>query len=399
MKKIICMPDGNFLAHVTRPLEIAKCLRNMGYLVEFAGEGDYMRLPAKEGFNVLPLITIDQQTTLDRIRSSRLDLYDYDLVKAHVAAESSFFKVHQPDLVLGDCRMTLRTSCSLNHIPLVMIKNALWSSYYTVQMRAPETHFLTNLFGRKLMNPLVPIIKDFVISFDIRPFKKYHKEQGLPIPKNIYNVIEGDINLLADFPDYGPTANLPPNHIYIGPIVWEPDIPLPDRLRDLDPAKPTIYFTMGSTGFTKFFERAIDIFGNTDFQCIITTADMVSLSNAPDNFYIFDYLPGSKVMEISDVVVCHGGNGTLYQALIQGTPVIGIPTFADQEHNLDRIVSLGAGIHLSEMAFKSSDLLGAVNTVLNDETYKNNAAIYQRKLRDYDGPQKGSQVINNFLCR
>jgi len=397
MNKVLCIPDGNFLAHVTRPLEIAKCLRTMGYTVAFAGNGDYMRLPTEEGFEVIPLVTVDPKIVLDRARKGRLDIYNYDLLKEHISEETSLYKAYKPDLILGDYRMTLRTSCLLNNIPLVMIKNAMWTDYYSIKLRTPESSILTKLFGRKLVDPIIPYIANFIFSYDIRVFNKLHKELGLRRLNNIHNVIEGDINLLADLPDYAPTDHLPQDHIYIGPIVWEPTVAFPERLKSLDPNRPTIYFTMGSTGFPKFFERAKEIFGTSDYQCIVTTAGMVQLSSVPDNFYVFDYLPGSKVMEISDVVVCHGGNGTLYQALIAGTPIIGIPTFGDQEYNLDRIVSLGTGISLSETNFKPADLSNAVNEILRNDSYKINAVKYQNELRDYNGPQKGANMIEAFL--
>jgi len=94
---------------------------------------------------------------------------------------------------------------------------------------------------------------------------------------------------------------------------------------------------MGSTGYARFFEQAIEIFGNSEYQCIMTTAGMVSLSCIPENFYVTDYAPGSKIMEKSDVVVCQGGNGTIYQAMSKGVPIIGIPTMHDQEFNLAQL--------------------------------------------------------------
>ena len=99
---------------------------------------------------------------------------------------------------------------------------------------------------------------------------------------------------------------LPTNFHYIGPILWEPDVQTPNWLEELDSERPTLYFTMGSTGNPSFFEQAIEIFGNSEYQCMMTTAGMVELSNVPDNFFVVDYAPGSMIMEKSDIVVCHG---------------------------------------------------------------------------------------------
>ena len=47
--KILVMPDGNWLSHTSRPFEIAKELRELGYDVVFASDGQYMRLPREGG--------------------------------------------------------------------------------------------------------------------------------------------------------------------------------------------------------------------------------------------------------------------------------------------------------------------------------------------------------------
>jgi len=44
---MLVMPDGNWLAHTSRPLEVAKLLRKIGHDIVFAGEGNYMELPRK----------------------------------------------------------------------------------------------------------------------------------------------------------------------------------------------------------------------------------------------------------------------------------------------------------------------------------------------------------------
>ena len=48
--------------------------------------------------------------------------------------------------------------------------------------------------------------------------------------------------------------------------------------------------------------------------------------------------------EAADVVVCHAGNGTIYQALSQGKPIVGVPEFHDQEFNMQRVETFGVGL-------------------------------------------------------
>ena len=129
----------------------------------------------------------------------------------------------------------------------------------------------------------------------------------------------------------------------------------------------------------------------------MTTAGMANLTNIPENFYVLEYSPGSKIMAMSDVVVCHGGNGTIYQAMSKGVPIVGIPTLHDQEFNMDRVEDLGIGIHLSEIKLKPSHLIDAVKAILTQKSYQEEALRYKQILTEYNGPQKGAQLINSFI--
>lgn len=154
---------------------------------------------------------------------------------------------------------------------------------------------------------------------------------------------------------------------------------------------------MGSTGYPHFFELAIELFGNSDYQVMMTTAGMTEFDTLPDNFFATDYAPGSALMKKSDVVVCQGGNGTIYQALSHGVPIIGIPTMHDQEFNLDRVVTLGAGIHISDLHFRPEHLKHAIQEILDNNEYGEVARQQQVILEQFDGPRAGAQAIDNFI--
>jgi UDP:flavonoid glycosyltransferase YjiC (YdhE family) len=397
MKKILVMPDGNWLSHVSRPFEISKILREKGYNVLFASDGHYMKLPREKGFQVLSIKTISPDHVLKCSRSGRANWYDYKLLKECVEEDLKLFDRVKPDLVLNDFRLSLSTSCELAGIPLAVTLNAAWTNYYDVRIKAPEHLGITQILGKQFTTFLAPLIKDFILTFDCIPYNKFRREKGLNKRKNIWDIFRGDLNIIVDIPEYGPTKDLPSNFHYIGPIIWEPEIETPDWLERINPNRPTIYFTMGSTGHSRFFEQAIEIFKDSQYQCIMTTAGMSKLTSIPQNFFVVDYAPGSKIMEKSDVVVCQGGNGTIYQAMSKGVPIIGIPTMHDQEFNLDRVVDLGIGIHLSELKFKPAHLVEAVENILTQKSYKENANKYKNILEKYNGPQMGAELIDSYL--
>lgn len=407
-KKILVMPDGNWLAHVSRPFEIAKALREMGHEVIFAADGEYMKLPRKAGFLIHPIKNIGRDRLLESVRGAKVNFYDYNLLKECVKQDLKLFDKIKPDLVLGDFRPSLSTSCKVNELALVVTINASWTNYRASKIRTIEHatvgRIMTKVLGGRLhtwLNARLELadrilrIKLLTAGF---PFRTIRKEMGLSPCKNFLDVLKGDLNLLTDIPEYAPTNDLPPNFHYIGPIIWEPEMEPPSWLNNLAPDKPTLYFTMGSTGYPRFFQEAIEIFGNTRYQCIMTTGGMADIKDTPGNFFIADYAPGSKIMEKSDVVICHGGNGTIYQAMSQAVPIIGVPTHFEQEFNMQRVVDLGIGIQLSEIAFEPSHLAEAVSKILTEKSYKENARRFKKILANYNGPRKGAELINSYLA-
>ena len=145
--------------------------------------------------------------------------------------------------------------------------------------------------------------------------------------------------------------------------------------------------------------NVIEAFGNTDYQIVVSTGEMVrqTESETPPNFHVADYLPGIKIMEVCDLVICHGGNGTIYQAISKGVPVIGIPTMHDQEINMDRIVDLEMGIKLSKRRIDRQGLVEAVKKVLSDPKFLKNTRRFQKIMSKYDAPWTGARLIEDLL--
>jgi MGT family glycosyltransferase len=396
MSRILVIGDGGFLSHVSRPLEIAKHLRTAGHEVSFAASGQYSNLASDAGFAVLPIYTVPLDRILSRSRIGRADWYALEQIRDTVSADRAIFDEVKPDIVLGDFRHSLHTSCEMARIPFASILNASWTNYYSIDYRAPEHLAITGILGKALATKISPWVKYAILRWDVRAHNHYRRQVGLAPFKNVWDMFSGDLNLLTDIPEYGPTHNLPRNFHYVGPVIWEPDVAAPEWLHKLDPDRPTIYFTMGSTGHAQYLDNALELFGGTQYQCLMTTAGLLEPSNVPNNFYVCDYAPGSLLMEKSDVVVCHGGNGTIYQAMQHGVPIIGIPTMHDQEFNLQRVTDLGIGIELSDLHFKPEHLSHAVEQVLSDASFREAAQRYRQVLAGYDGPRAAARLIGEY---
>jgi len=64
----------------------------------------------------------------------------------------------------------------------------------------------------------------------------------------------------------------------------------------------------------------------------------------PANVHVEPWVDQAHVLPEADVVVCHGGSGTVYGALAAGVPLVVTPLFADQVVNGRRVADCGAGL-------------------------------------------------------
>src|SRR6185503_14838151 len=117
----------------------------------------------------------------------------------------------KPDAVIGDMHWTLHTSSELAGVPYISITNACWTNYDASPIYAFDDHFSTRLLGRRLATRLMPTLKEGLASYWALAYRQLRKKYGLDPKKarNIFRVIEGDLTLLADIPEYAPTRELP----------------------------------------------------------------------------------------------------------------------------------------------------------------------------------------------
>jgi UDP:flavonoid glycosyltransferase YjiC (YdhE family) len=400
-RRIALFADGGFLAHTTRVLEVGRALRTRyGHDVVFCCDGPYSRLLTQAGFPVRPVYSVDREETLRLARrAGACDLRWWQKVaEDSVRSDLEAIDDLTPDLVVGDLRMSLTTRARARGIPLVSVTNGAWTSRFAEPITVPEGHISEKLLGKKLSSALFPVVKRLLIWYWARGFDGVRKRLGLPKLATMYDLIEGDLTLLADLPEYFPIVSSPASFRYIGPIRFREALPRPSWLSSLDPYRPTLYFTMGSSGDARFFSEAVRVFGDTEYQVLITTAGLPSEQFAQHrNIFVEKLADGDSLMAASNMTITHGGNGTIYQALGQGVPVIGIPTMFDQEINLVRVEKLGAGKRLRLRDCQGETLKQTVEHILETPSYLHAAQKLKRRIAQMDGPTNAALHIDHFL--
>lgn len=102
-----------------------------------------------------------------------------------------------------------------------------------------------------------------------------------------------------------------------------------------------IYLTFGSTGI-EGFENVAQQLIDAGTQCIMSTTH---IKNAPciPGIFAARYLPLWEILRRAQLVVCHGGMQTVYQALAAGTPVLTLPSHLETALTTVAIVQADLG--------------------------------------------------------
>jgi UDP:flavonoid glycosyltransferase YjiC (YdhE family) len=374
--------------------------QTFGHRVVFCGEGPYMHIAADAGFEVRPVFTVHRDTTMKLARRFGLCNLKWwrEVCDRSVESDLELLDQLEPHVVIGDMHWSLGTAARIKEVPYVAITNAGWTRWFAVPFEPPQGHLSRKILGKRLSRVLFPKIKNVLTWYYSLGYSKIRKRYRLPPIHSLHDLIEGGVTLLADLPEFMPTLEgMPSSFRYVGPIVWDADLPEPLWLKRLDPKRPTLYFTMGSTGDAKFFSEAVRLFGNTEYQILITTGGLADLGTVPDNIFVEKYANGQALMRASGAVVSHGGNGTVYQALACGVPVVGFPTHFDQEINMQRVSALGAGIRLWRSQYKADAFKRAVEEVVGDPSYRVRCQELAKRIAYLDGPRRAAFHVDHLL--
>ena len=199
---------------------------------------------------------------------------------------------------------------------------------------------------------------------------------------------EGSYVLYADIPEFVPTTHLPGTHRYVGICQWAPATPKPewwDRMR-ADP-RPKVLVSLGSSGPLGVLPGLLRVLEKMPVAVLLSTSGRTMPAVAA-GVYVADLLPFTEAASESNVVVSHGGSGGLYPAIAAGTPVLGIPSNADQHLSTAVLEESGAGLGVRVEEASERRLRAALQRLLFQPQYRATARKWAAVFARYDRPEK-----------
>jgi len=211
-----------------------------------------------------------------------------------------------------------------------------------------------------------------------------------------------DLLLVLTIPDldFGSNADLPPNVRYVGPVLdsAEPHGSAGADWQTTD-GRPFVVVSLGTTyqrqdGLASRVARAL---GELPVRALLTTGPAVDPDEIvpPVNVDVRRFVPHVEVMPHADLVVCHGGLGTVHAALAHGVPLICIPHGRDQGDNAARVVEAGAGLRVSRIA-SAGRIRSALQRALADESLRPAARRLELAIRHLDGTAGAVQELETL---
>jgi UDP:flavonoid glycosyltransferase YjiC (YdhE family) len=227
------------------------------------------------------------------------------------------------------------------------------------------------------------------------------------------NQVRAQVGLPPD-PDLGMLGR----HLVISPCppsFRDPAFPLPPTARSIQPGvldldgiggldspgrshrppwldelghRTVVYVTLGTIFNMEsgdLFGRILDGVAPLPVSVVATIGrqlDPSSLGAQPSNVHVTRFIPQEAVLPRADLIVCHGGSGTVIAGLAWGLRSVVLAMGADQMHNAARCVELGVGVSLDPMVATPEQIGQMVGELLLDRPSGDRAARLAAECRN-----------------
>lgn len=359
--KLLIFAEGATLAHVGRPLVLAREAVRIGHEVVFVRPPQYEWATRNADFEILDLRAQAPQEFARRLKRGR-PLYDLATLEEYVTDDVALLRSHRPDVVVGDFRLSLAVSARSLIVPYVTLSNAYWSPYLPLKQwpvpDIPLTRVLPVAFAEAVFNAVRPL----AFAMHALPMKSLRQKYGMNTDgvtlQNAYT--DADAVCYCDIPGCFELIGAPTTHRIVGPLVWDALASEPEWWSSLEVEKPTIYMTLGSSGRTDMVARFAGALVARGWQVILSLAGKQMEVPPVKGLYVAEMIPGASACRRADVVICNGGSPTSQQALQAGKPVLCVPTNLDQFLNAHALCAQGVAALVRSDRFSIDKAIGEV---------------------------------------
>jgi UDP:flavonoid glycosyltransferase YjiC (YdhE family) len=261
-----------------------------------------------------------------------------------------------------------------------------------------ELDFGAMLIAERLGLPAVTVLISATGSFVrpeyvARPLNEVRAAYGLAPDSGL--AMPGRVLMLSAFP----------------PSLRDPDFPAPGTAHAVRlfagaasrDHPPRVYVTLGTVYNVEsgdLFSRILSGLEDLPTEILVAVGpdlDPAELGPQSARVRVERYVPQADVLPDSDLVVSHGGSGSVLGALTHGLPMVLLPMGADQPLNSTRCRALGVARVLDPLAARPQELREAVLAVLTDPAYRVSAKRIRDEIEAMPGPEHAVALLERAL--
>lgn len=331
--KFLLVPSGNSLSHVAKCAVLEKALTQHGHRVLIAVSrvhADFLnRLSLPH--TVLPDIQESDGGGLPTLNWFRSP----DLLRRCIQAEIDLLKTYRPDRVVGVFRFTTKIACTALDVAydsfacgcmMPDMREVLGFGHQTPT--ADEQALYLENFFRFAAKKMSMVMADF----------------GMQPIHDLRDLLIGDRTFLWDYPEFVPLPERA-GRFHVGPLSWQT---WPYRGPAPEPfpvnCRPRALVCPGTQPANRMvIRKLVRSLLAGGYHVSVACGGHAYLMNAfppHPRLRCWFFTPLTQLLPHAELVICHGGQMTLFESLIHQVPVLVMPSQPEQAHNgvcLERI--------------------------------------------------------------
>lgn len=333
----------NLLSHYLRCLVLADSYDKAEYEIKFLSSDQYNGFVQRHGYEVFSCAGFDADFVMTCTNNFNFDWLNEKDLERVLVGQVKCINAMKADIVIGDVAPTLKMAAELTGVKHIGLVNGYMTRYYAATRKIPKKHKAYDLV-RKLPPRFADVLTTVGERLAFRkiqgPFNSLRKKYGLRRINDYQEELEGSENLICDLPDLFPQKFLPEGYRFIGPLIYEYPEDQADWRELVNWEKPLICVCMGSTGDWESLRFLNDPYYSR--YTIITAGDKARVLLA-GHIIARDFINLNKVLERSSLMVCHGGNGTIYTGILNNVFMLCLASHFEQDYNIEALERKGYG--------------------------------------------------------
>jgi UDP:flavonoid glycosyltransferase YjiC (YdhE family) len=219
----------------------------------------------------------------------------------------------------------------------------------------------------------------------------------LPPLSHFHGGISRELALVATFPELEYPRRWAPHEHVVGPLMWEP----PADEVELPPGEDPLVLVAPSTSQDpdqRLLRCSLEALAALPVRVLATWNRRPPTRPLPHpaNARLVEWVSYARTMPRCEIVICHGGHGTVVRALASGCSVLVCPAAGDMNENAARVDWAGVGVRLPRRYASPRAIALAVKRLIADPRRLERARALARTPAAHDGPATAADRVEAF---